>query len=157
MPNVKTRIIILVGQSQKDLAKAAIDNLPLEPQMEVVIRPVTKARSLDANAAMWAGPLKDIAEQAWVEGRQYSAEVWHEYCKRKYLPDETVMFSEELAKHVKAPDIYRKWAIDPGGNRVLIGSTTQLTPFGFSEYLTQVEAYGASMGVQFTASPRMAA
>jgi len=67
------------------------------------------------------------------------------------------MSPEDLERRVKNPDGYRKFSIDPGGNRVLIGSTTQLTTFGFSEYLTQVEAHGASMGVQFTASPRMAA
>jgi len=150
---IKTRIIILVGQPQKDLAKAAIDNLPTDPQMEVVIRPVTKARSLDQNALMWSGPLRDIEQQAWVEGRQYSAEVWAEYFKRQYLPDENVMPVEQLSLRVKNAETYHKWAIDPGGNRVLIGSTTQLTQFGFSEYLQQVEAHGASLGVLFSSRP----
>ena len=46
--------------------------------------------------------------------------------------------------------IYKKWGITPVGDRVLIGSTTQLTVRGMSEYLSQVYAYGASIGVQFT-------
>jgi len=149
---IKTRIIILVGQPQKDLAKAAIDNLPFEPQMEVVIRPVTKARSLDANALYWVR-LGEIAEQAWVQGRQYLPEVWAEYFKRAFLPDESIYGAEELQRRVKDIDRYRKWDIAPDGSRLLTGSTTQLTAFGFSEYLQQVEAYGASLGVQFSARP----
>ncbi len=94
---------------------------------------------------MWAGPLRDIAEQAWIEGRQHSAEVWHEYFKRELLPEE---FDPERCK-----ENYAKWAYDPGGERVLIGSTTQLTVKGFAEYLTAIEAFGAALGVMFSASP----
>ena len=40
---------------------------------------------------------------------------------------------------------------DPAGERVLIGSTTQLTTLGMSRYIEQIEAYGASeLGVRFT-------
>ena len=153
MNAIKTRIIILVGQPQKELAKAAIDNLPLDPKMEVVIRPVTKARTLDQNALMWSGPLRDIEQQAWSDGRQFRSEVWAEFFKREYLPDENVMPLEQLSLRVKYPQKYQKWAIDPGGNRVLIGSSTQLTSAGFSEYLQQIEAHGASLGVWFSARP----
>lgn len=38
------------------------------------------------------------------------------------------------------------------GERILIGSTTQLTTGGFSDYLEQVYSYGANLGVLFTAS-----
>jgi hypothetical protein len=31
----------------------------------------------------------------------------------------------------------------------LVGSTTDLTVYGFSQYLEQVTAHGASLGVQF--------
>jgi hypothetical protein len=36
---------------------------------------------------------------------------------------------------------------------MLVGSTTQLTKPGFALYLTQVEAFGGNMGVEFSASP----
>jgi hypothetical protein len=43
----------------------------------------------------------------------------------------------------------------PSGERVLIGSTTQLTVRGFAQYLTRVEAYGAQeLSVEFHANPR---
>jgi len=40
------------------------------------------------HAAMWAGLYKDLAEQAWMDGKQYSQEVWHEYCKQQFLPED---------------------------------------------------------------------
>lgn len=109
------------------------------------MREEVKARKPDQNALMWSGPLADIANQAWHNGCQYPAEVWHETYKRLYLPEE---FDAELCK-----EGYRKWAIDRDGERVLIGSTTQLTVRGFAQYLEQVIADGAGMGVMFSASP----
>lgn len=143
-----TRTIELRGWPQIDALSALISHLPIDPDnpIEAVFREKQKGRKPDANALMWAGPLKDIAEQAWVEGRRYSAEVWHEQFKRLYLPEE---YDPELCK-----EGYRKWDYTPSGDRVLIGSTTQLTVKGFAQYLTQVEADGASMGVMFHENPR---
>ena len=139
--------IRLVGSQQLNSALARLQHVPIDPEkpLEVIIREEVKTRGLDANARMWAGPLKDIAEQAYIEGRAYSAEVWHEYFKKEYLPD---AFDAELTK-----DGYQKWAVAPDGERVLIGSTTQLTVKGYAIYLTQVEAFGAGLGVQFSVSP----
>lgn len=145
-----TRQILLRSDQQRAIVMALLPNLPLDEHepLEVIIREPVKARGLDANALMWVGPLADIAAQAWVQGRQFSAEVWHEHFKREHLPEE---FDPELTK-----DGYRKWDYTPTGERVLIGSTTQLTKRGFSQYLEQIEAEGAVMGVQFGAR-RMAA
>ena len=139
------RSILLIGKTQKETAIQAIRNAPIDPTMplEFLIREQVKGRKLDQNALMWAGPLKDIAEQAWVDGRRFSADVWHEYFKAEYLPEE---HDPELTK-----EGYAKWGIDPAGKRVLVGSTTQLTRKGFSEYLEQVHAHGASLGVMFHA------
>lgn len=145
-----TRQVFLRTELQRTTLLAIVQNLPLDDEhpLEVVIREPVKVRGMDQNALMWVGPLAEIAAQAWVSGRQYSAEVWHEQFKREYLPED---FDPELAK-----DGYIKWDFTPSGDRVLIGSTTQLTKKGFSQYLTQVEAFGASLGVQFGAR-RMAA
>ena len=145
-----TRQIMLRTVQQRGILMALLPNLPLDEAnpIEVIIREPVKARGMDQNALMWVGPLADIAAQAWVDGRQFSADVWHEHFKREYLPEE---FDPELTK-----EGYRKWDYTPAGERVLIGSTTQLTKRGFSQYLTQVEADGAGMGVQFGAR-RMAA
>lgn len=145
-----TRSIMLVGDTQLAAAKAMLESAPLDAgqPLELLLREQVKARKPDQNAAMWSGPLADIAEQAYVEGRTYSAEVWHEYYKRLYLPEE---YDPEVCK-----DGYRKWDYTPIGERVLVGSTTGLTIKGFSMYLNLVEADGANMGVLFTAPPHRA-
>ena len=135
----ETRRIVLAAEEQRACAMALLSNVPLG--LEVLIRKPVKVRGMDQNALMWVGPLADIAAQAWVAGRQYGAETWHEQFKREYLPEE---FDEELTK-----EGYRKWDWTPSGTRVLIGSTTQLTKRGFSLYLQEVEAFGAGLGVQF--------
>lgn len=151
MSQFTTRRLVLVGDSQRDAAITLLQNVPLG--LEVLIREPVKVRSPDQNALMWTGPLRDISEQAYVGGRRYSAEVWHESLKRDYLPEDD---APDLCELVKDPLTWRKWDMTPNGERVLIGSTTQLTKKGFSMYLEQVEAYGAMLGVQFSAR-RMAA
>ena len=145
-----TSIVRLVGPLQIQTAIAKIQNAPIDESspLEVVIREEQKARKPDANARMWAGPLRDIADQAWVNGRQFTAEVWHEHFKREYLPEDD---DPELGELVK--DGYQKWGIDPGGNRVLVGSTTQLLRKGFAIYIEKVTAFGAGLGVMFHEAP----
>lgn len=149
MTDFKPIVIKLVGKNQVDRLKQIAENLPVGQELECVFRKERKVRGMDANARMWVGPLKDIAEQAWVNGRQFSAEVWHEHFKRQYLPEDN---DPEI--HLLAKEGYRKWDFDPTGNRVLIGSTTQLLKRGFALYLQQVEADGAQMGVMFHEAPQ---
>lgn len=138
----QTRKILIRGADQKALVKNAIDNLPLDPDspLEVVIREQVKSRSADQNSLLWA-VITEISNQAWIDGMQYSPDVWHEFLKREFLPAE---LDTDLTK-----DGYVKWADGPDGYLVLLGSTTQLTKRGFSEYMEQVYAYGANLGVQF--------
>jgi hypothetical protein len=143
------RKIRLVGEMQRDGAIAALRNAPLDADkpLEFLLREEVKARKPDQNALMWAGPLRDIAEQGYVEGRTFSATVWHEHFKREYLPED---YDPELCK-----EGYRKWDYTPKGDRVLVGSTTDLTVRGFALYLKQVEAYAqVELGVQFHANPK---
>lgn len=142
-----TRTLLLRNEQVRNNLLSIVRNLPLDDAfpLEVVIREQIKGRKPDQNALMWAGPLKDIAEQAWLDGRQFSAEVWHYYFRRELLPDE---YDPERCR-----DGYTKWQIDPAGERIMVGSTTQLTVKGFSEYLEAVFAFGASLGVQFHANP----
>lgn len=140
------RKFIIHSQSQIDLAKNAISSAPIDPDkpLEVIIREEEKQRKPDQNALMWAGQLRDIAEQAYSGGRRYSDKTWHYYFKTEFLPEE---FDAELTK-----DGYRKWDYSPSGERILVGSTKDLTIKGFAIYLTQIEAFGANLGVMFTDS-----
>lgn len=148
MSNFNPITVRMVGKQQVDRIKQLADNLPINADLECVFRKIQKVRGLDANARMWAGPLKDIATQAWVNGRQFSAEVWHEHFKREYLPED-----DDPEWHGLVKDGYRKWDYTPAGARVLVGSTSQLTKKGFARYLQQIEADGANMGVMFSAAP----
>lgn len=126
-----------------------IQNLPIDSAnpLEVVIREKPQGRTPDQNALMWAGPLKDFEEQGYVENRTYPANVWHEHFKGTLLPEG---FDPLLCK-----DGYKKWDYTPNGIRVLVGSTTQLTQRGMSEYLEQMYAVGSAMGIQFKVDPRL--
>lgn len=137
------RPFFVLNEEVRQRAIAAISNAPIDPlrPIQVLIREAPRKRKLDQNAALWAGPLRDIAEQAWLDGRQFSAEVWQIYFKRQLLPEE---FDPALCL-----ESYKKWEIDPAGDPILVGSTTQLTVKGFAEYVEQVTAFGASLGVVF--------
>jgi hypothetical protein len=142
--NYLQKIIRLVGKPQVEVAINAIQNAPIDSEypLEVIIRKEQTSRSLSANALMWAGPLNDIAQQAWVHGRQYSALIWHEYFKEQFLPE---FANPEITK-----EGYKKYEETPEGKRILVGSTSKLTKHGFSIYMEQIYAYGANLGVRFT-------
>ena len=144
-----TRTFRIISTAVRDRAIAALQNAPVDElrPLEVVIREEVRKRKLDQNAALWAGPLRDISEQAWLEGKQFTAEVWAHYFKVQLLPE---VFDPELCL-----EDYCKWQIGPAGDRVLTGSTTQLTQKGHAEYREQIEAFGASMGVNFSAPPAL--
>lgn len=53
-------------------------------ELEVCIRPYNSKRSIEQNRRLWA-IYGELADKAWVNGRRYSAETWHEYCKGMFL------------------------------------------------------------------------
>lgn len=142
--------ILLRSAVQRAHAHACIDELPLDQDnpVEILIREQVKKRKLSLNAAMWAGPLRDIELTGWFQGRQYRAEIWHEHFKEAFLPDENDPDFDPL--HVV--EGYVKWAIDPWKDtRALVGSTTQLTAKGMRVYILKMEAEASQeYGVTFT-------
>jgi hypothetical protein len=77
-------------------------------------------RTLDQNKRYWA-ILNEIAEQAWVAGKQYSADAWHEHFKQTLIG-----------------------VIDlPNGSTVGI-STASLNVEEFANYMTRVEMYATT-------------
>lgn len=143
---IPERTFTLINQFVRDNVKRAIDNLPVNASMEVVIRERKKQRTKYHNAAMWAGMLNDIEEQAWLLGRQYHKDIWHEHFKREFLPEG---HEDDFAKMVLKG--YEKWRELPSGERICIGSTTKLTKYGMALYMQKCEAYAANdLGVRFT-------
>lgn len=144
MSHFSKRVIYLRTEVQRETLLNLVRNLPLDEAkpLQVTVEEYRPARKQDQNALMWAGPLKDISAQAYVEGKRFTAESWHEMFKEEFLPDE---FDPEQCR-----DGYVKYTIDPKGNRRLVGSTTQLTVRGFARYLEQVLAFGGNLGVEFS-------
>lgn len=114
----------------------AILNAQLFPFLKVVLQgssrwvlTVTRRkRTQPQNRRYWGqGVLAQIAAQAVVNGKQYSAETWHEMFKRAFI------------------------GVDELPNGDVIGkSSTKLTTAEFCEFCTKVEAYAASeLGVTF--------
>jgi hypothetical protein len=75
-------------------------------------------RSLQQNSAYWA-LISQIADEAWIDGRQYPRDVWHEYMRERFLPK----------------------VEGPHGTYPV--STTSLTMKEFSQYIGKVEAHAA--------------
>ena len=124
----------------------AID-VSVSPVMEVEILPYRKTRTKEQNALMWSGMLNDFAEQVFIDGMQFSKNIWHEHLKEKFLPEH---YDKELTRKN-----YVKWVQMPSGKYKLEGSTTQLTTKGMSTYLTQCESYGANeLEIRFSVSPK---
>lgn len=89
-------------------------------------------RTSKQNRRYWgSGVLSQIAAQALVNGRFYSAEIWHEQFKRQFLGVEVL----------------------PSGQFIGL-SSTKLTTAEFCEFSDKVEAYAATdLGVHFVDLP----
>jgi hypothetical protein len=142
------RRFIVFDTAIRDRAIAAIGHMPVDPlrPLEVLVRENKEKRHDMQNRYYWQR-LNEISAQAWIDGRQFAAETLHEYFKRELLPN------DGQADPADVRDGYVKWQFDPAGERVLVGSTTMLTVRGFAAYTEAVEAFGASLGVEFSANP----
>ena len=83
--------------------------------LAVEVREHKAKRSSQANRRYWA-LLRFIASNAWVAGRQYSDDIWHEFFARKFIG------LEEL----------------PDGTTKAI-STTTLDTAAFTDYMAAIE------------------
>mgnify|MGYP000658249821 CR=1 FL=1 len=88
---------------------------------------------------------KNLRKQVSISSSEKVKRIF-EYFKKEYLPEE---FNPDLCK-----EGYQKWDYDPSGDRVCVGSTTELTVKGFSQYLEQIYAFGAEQGVRFGVDER---
>lgn len=101
--------------------------------LRVIVTAEEKQRNAQQNRFYFGAVLKQIAEQAWVDGNQFDKDAWHEYFARKYgVLDELML---------------------PGGEIVMRRkSTSQMSVGEFATFLVQVQAYAAgTLGVEFDA------
>lgn len=137
--NEPSRVFILRGPDQARLlhqflkanaAAMAEQGQPLEVRVSV-----WKPKATDAQRAIIWIINDQIAEQAWVGGRRYDAECWHEQAKRELLPDVTSRGVE-------------KWRILSNGERLLHMSTENLNRAEKSAYIDALLAFAADLGVE---------
>jgi hypothetical protein len=89
-------------------------------RMVLEIRP--EKRSVQQNRRYWGrGVLAQVAEKAIVNGRRYSAEVWHEQFKRQFIG-----------------------VMDLPNGEIVGMSSKELTKPEFSAFCGEVEAYAAT-------------
>jgi hypothetical protein len=94
--------------------------------LAIIISEHKATRSSQQNKRYWA-MLNEIAVSAWINGKQYSVEAWHEHFKRKMIG------CEEL----------------PDGTMVGI-STTTLSVAEFNDYMNKIEGFAiAELGIEF--------
>lgn len=97
--------------------------------LAVTVREAKAKRSVEQNARLWA-MLNEIAANAWIDGRQFPAEAWHEHFKRRLIG------LQEL----------------PDGSTVGI-STTTLSVAQMTEYMDAIEAIAVDeLGVEMGAA-----
>ena len=112
---------ILRKELNRKYAIEAINQLPLDGTMEIVIRKFEKTRSTDSNRLYWKW-LEVIAGHTG-----YSKEELHEYFRKKY-------------GYWKNKDVF-------GVAMAIPVSTTKYTTKQFSNYMTQVEAEASTLGI----------
>ena len=116
--------VAFVGSNAKAMADAGTP-------LRLIVTSAETKRNSEQNKRYWGLVLKTIAANAWVNGQQFSSDVWHEYFARKFGVCEDVTL--------------------PGGEVVTRRrSTTDMSVSEFTTYMGEVEAYAAQqLGVTF--------
>ncbi|MBY4947018.1 recombination protein NinB [Cupriavidus respiraculi] len=123
-PSAWQSLVALVKANAKSFADKG------EP-LRLILTSEEKKRNAEQNRYLWGVVYRDIAEQAWVDGRQFDKDAWHEYFARMYgVCEDVELPSGEVVSRRK--------------------STTQMSVGEFSAYTAQVQAYAANnLGVSF--------
>lgn len=121
----------VIGNSRPALMKAIsmLSSFMIRPQddYELVLQKRVYKRSLEQNKRMWA-ILQEIAEQIDVKGQKFTAEVWHQYFKGRFIGFEEIRLPN--GRTLEEPI-----------------STTILDKGAFADYMTQIEAWAAEHGL----------
>ena len=136
----EARLFYLIDDYVRQQIINVVKNCPVN--VEVIIRERTKKRTKQQNAFMWSSMVGDFEKQGWWEGRQLNSNAWHKMLKWGFLP-------EHAEEGITKPG-YVKWGLSLTGEKILLGSTKDLTTKGFSEYLERCYSFGAQeLGIQF--------
>lgn len=106
----------LIKYLESNYHDALIENKP----MVVRITKYKSVRTVEQNKYYWS-VLQQIAESGWVNARQYSSEIWHEFLKKKFIGLDDLPDGGAIGK-----------------------TTTTLNTKEMADYITQVEAFAAT-------------
>lgn len=123
-PEVWSVLVAFVRANAKAMADA-------KTPLRVIVTASEAKRNSEQNKRYWGFVLKTIAASAWVDGKQFPADTWHEFFARKFGVCEDVTL--------------------PGGEVISRRrSTTDMTVSEFTAYVAEVEAHAMShLGVTF--------
>lgn len=108
-------------------------------RLAVTVQPEEDAKTAQQGRFYWGVVLREMSEQARIEGQRYSAEAWHELCKRQFLP--------RITKRVRVAGKPKPIVT------TTIGSTQGLSVKQMSAYIEQVMAFAQTdLGVKFSAT-----
>jgi hypothetical protein len=119
----------LVKELIREHARAYIER---GTPLRLILTTEERKRTLEQNGRYWSkAVLGAIAEQVWIDGKQYPEEVWHEEFAERYCPRiEITLPSGQIFSRRK--------------------STSEMTVKEFSEYVQRVEVHAATqLGVEF--------
>lgn len=131
------RTFIIRGESQKTAAQAVIEMLPVDPTYEVVIREHKRNRSLDANALMW----KWLTVLSAHTG--HSKDELHQICKLRYLVP--ILERDDPDFAAMSAKVREAGLMTTVADKLV--STTHLNTKQFTEYMNEIEARAAAIGV----------
>lgn len=100
--------------------------------LRLIVTEEEERRRLQQNRFYWGAVISRIAEQAWVDGRQFGKDAWHEYYGRLFgvCEDVTLPDGEVVTRRL---------------------STSDMSVKDFSEYCEKVQAHAATeFGVEFS-------
>lgn len=122
--------------------------------LQVVVSEYKESRTNEQNAFMWAGLLEPIAEQAYVGGVRYKAEMWHEFFKEMFLP-ETNAKGMDKWYYIPDPKVASLLQAPPSQERRLMMGTSNLNTAEMADYLNKIAEYAVhDLGVKLPANPR---
>lgn len=105
--------------------------------LQVVVSHYKPKRTNASNRYLWKAVLEPIAEQAMVNQTYMPEEAWHEWLKRRFLP-------EMCAAGIP------KWQHWPDGERTLAMGTSDLNSAEMAEYVERVQAFAVTeLGVVY--------
>jgi hypothetical protein len=112
----------------KSNAKACVES---GKPLKVIVTQDENKRNKEQNRRLFGYLYKTISEQAWVDGKQFSKKVWHEYYAEKYGYSEEIMMPDGTLKTIRK-------------------STSDMTVGEFADYMTHIEMDAASeLGIEW--------